>query len=152
MISATESEWAQMMVNTLYSEGYTSYVVREVYNDDYADMELYVSREPISFDSSTRFTVIDGLCFTVDSSPRYSSSSSYTGTSVSRNSFSGSVSARSFEFLYSNSKLDGVTLVPDIRYLNGGQAHEDNQTALGANLFVLCAFLLTYIGIKLFRA
>lgn len=141
-----------MMINTLYSEGYTSYVVREVYNDDYADMELYVSREPISFDTSTRFTVTDGLCFTVDSSPRYSSSSSYNGISVDRDSFSGSVSVNRYEFLYSDSKLDGLTIVPDMRYLTGGHAYEDNQTALGANLFVLCAFLLTYIGIKLFRA
>lgn len=151
MLSTSEYQWAFNMVNSLYEEGFTSYVVREVYSNDSADMELYVSRETISFDSATRFTVVDGLRFTVDSSPRYGSSSAYYGTAVVRDSFSGSVSVNSYEFLYSNSRFNDITLVPDIR-ADGGVSNDQSQTALGANLFVLCAFFLTLVAIKLFRA
>lgn len=151
MLSTGESEWARMMVETMKREGYTYYVVREVYSNDSCDMELYVSREPILFSSSTVFTVNDGLVFSVDSSPtRYSSS--YSGTAVTRSVCNSRVVVADYEFVYTNSQSDGIVMVPDIRETYGGVAHDESQTAIGSLLLVFCCFLLVSIGVKLFRS
>ena len=151
VISATEMQWVQMMVETLRKKGFRYYVAREVYDNDYCDVELYASSEPISFDSANVWTVSNGIVYKMDSSPRYYSSSSYSGNSVVSSSFSGRVVAAGYEFVYSNAEFEGITLVPDLRQ-NGGIAHDESQTASGANLFVLLAFCLSCFAIKLFRA
>lgn len=149
MFTQVEMDYVSSLVESMRNEGYCYYVARTVteYNNQY-DCELVFSKEKITANSQTSYTVTNGVKYQVDSSGYTIGGSYSSGNSGSRvvvSAFSGTYSFAETEFCYTNAEFTGYTLQPDLRRKGGGVYETTMATAcIGALLVLFMFFALLF--------
>lgn len=145
MFSAQELEWLKALIETMRGKGYMHYVAHTVtQNNNDSDVVVIFSQEPIIGNGLYRFTVADGVMYTLDSSGYSAYGDNDARTKVS--SYSGNLNVADTEFVYTNAEYSGTTLQPDIRY-TGGVISETNQ----AGFYLLTLLFLVVVVLNIFR-
>lgn len=154
--STAQQTYVDTLVNTLYSQGYKYYVAYThtqinsgYYTQTEPDLYIVFSKDVIT--GTTGYTyLLDGeaLLYTIRTGGYTTSQYGVNTDRVSVSNYSsGTVSIDLYEHIYTNAKTEGVSIQPDIRYLNGGENLEKTN---GVGLAVMLA-LLVAVAFTMFR-
>lgn len=156
--STAQEKYIDTLVNTLHQQGYKYYIA---YTHTQINSGYYYQTEPdlyILF-SKDKIEAVNGYIYTFDGdvlqyavrTGGYSTSSSATNTDRIdvENYASDRLSVPLYEHIYTNAQFEGVSVQPDIRYLNGGENLEKtNGVGAVVTLALLCAVAFTLFRFK----
>lgn len=146
MFTQTELDWVKALVETMRGKGYKYYVAQTVTeNNNDIDVIVVFSKKSIGGDGLYRYTISEGVRYSLDSN----GFSSYSGGGVRTtvDSFSGVLDISNTEFVYTNAEFSGSTIQPDLRTTGGGVTGESIQTGV----FLLTLVLLVTVLFRVFR-
>lgn len=154
MFSTTQIEVVQTLVPTMREAGYKYYVAYtntriNNYSNIEPDLYFIFSKDEITSTSSYSYSIPDGSIQYACRSANYSTSSSAVNSErYSISDFSGVLTIKPYEHIYSNASYgESIAIMPDINFRGAGEQYEKTN-GLG---IVVTAVLLFIVFCSFFK-